>query len=127
MSGGCLEARGARIWIFVGFVLGFAAIIAAVWRMIAYFSDGSEYRKTKPFYAKHQMDSNNSTSDFDFISILIIRFSKRPNCKQLAGHKSSSAECFHIFGFARFQIRPIGRPMELINRRGDKVASFLRI
>lgn len=44
MSGGCLDARGARIWIFVGFVLGFAAIIAAVWQMIAHFSDGGEYR-----------------------------------------------------------------------------------
>lgn len=40
-SGGCLEARGARIWIFVGFVLGFAAIIAAVWSMIASFSSDS--------------------------------------------------------------------------------------
>lgn len=40
-SGGCLESRGARIWIFVGFVLGFAAIIAAVWSMIAYFSEDS--------------------------------------------------------------------------------------
>lgn len=38
-----MEARGARIWIFVGFVLGFAAIIAAVWVMIASFSDESEY------------------------------------------------------------------------------------
>lgn len=45
MSGGCLEARGARIWIFVGFVLGFAAIIAAVWRMIAYFSEEGRYTK----------------------------------------------------------------------------------
>lgn len=42
-SGGCLEARGARIWIFVGFVLGFAAIIAAVWTVIAYFSEDGEY------------------------------------------------------------------------------------
>lgn len=41
-SGGCLEARGARIWIFVGFVLGFAAIIAAVWTMIADFSSGGK-------------------------------------------------------------------------------------
>lgn len=39
-SGGCLEARGARIWIFVGFVLGFAAIIAAVWVMVASFNEG---------------------------------------------------------------------------------------
>lgn len=44
-SGGCMEARGARIWIFVGFVLGFAAIIAAVWSMIASFSsENSQYR-----------------------------------------------------------------------------------
>lgn len=42
-SGGCMDPRGARIWIFVGFVLGFAAIIAAVWTMIASFSDGGEY------------------------------------------------------------------------------------
>lgn len=45
MSGGCLEARGARIWIFVGFVFGFAAIIAAVWSMIADFSEESEYNE----------------------------------------------------------------------------------
>lgn len=37
-NGGFLEARGARIWIFIGFVLGFAAIIAAVWVMVASFS-----------------------------------------------------------------------------------------
>lgn len=41
-SGGCLEAQGARIWIFIGFVLGFAAIIAAVWVVIATFTvDGN--------------------------------------------------------------------------------------
>lgn len=33
-----MEARGARIWIFVGFVLGFAAIIAATWVMVATFT-----------------------------------------------------------------------------------------
>jgi len=37
-NGGFLEARGARIWIFIGFVLGFAAIIAAIWVMVASFS-----------------------------------------------------------------------------------------
>lgn len=40
-SGGFMEARGARIWIFVGFVLGFAAIIAAIWTMIADFNKDS--------------------------------------------------------------------------------------
>lgn len=42
-SGGCMEARGARIWIFVGFVLGFAAIIAAIWTMIADFNKDCKY------------------------------------------------------------------------------------
>lgn len=43
-SGGCMEARGARIWIFIGYVLGFAAIIAAIWVMVASFNsaDGKE-------------------------------------------------------------------------------------
>lgn len=45
-----MEARGARIWIFVGFVLGFAAIIAAVWVMIADFSaESSKYRVSRIF------------------------------------------------------------------------------
>lgn len=34
--------RGARIWLFVGFVLGFAAVIAAVWIMIAEFANGTK-------------------------------------------------------------------------------------
>lgn len=56
-SGGCMEARGARIWIFVGFVLGFAAIIAAIWTMIADFNKDCKYlitlhvsNRTNEFY-----------------------------------------------------------------------------
>lgn len=30
-SGGFLGPRGARLWLFVGFVLGFAAVIASCW------------------------------------------------------------------------------------------------
>ncbi|KAL1131875.1 hypothetical protein AAG570_011486 [Ranatra chinensis] len=30
-SGGCMGPRGARLWIFIGFVLGFAAVIASCW------------------------------------------------------------------------------------------------
>lgn len=30
-STGCLGQRGARVWLFLGFLLGFAAIIAAMW------------------------------------------------------------------------------------------------
>lgn len=38
-----MEARGARIWIFVGFVLGFAAIIASIWVMVAGFTGPGTY------------------------------------------------------------------------------------
>ncbi|XP_077264472.1 transmembrane protein 50A [Temnothorax americanus] len=36
-NGGCLGARGARSWLFVGFVMGFAAVIAACWILFANF------------------------------------------------------------------------------------------
>jgi hypothetical protein len=36
-NGGCLGARGARGWIFVGFVMGFAAVIGACWILLANF------------------------------------------------------------------------------------------
>lgn len=61
-----MEARGARIWIFVGFVLGFAAIIAAVWVMVASFSENSENPKTKyivsQFYLIQSFDSKSFLS-----------------------------------------------------------------
>lgn len=28
-EGGCMGTRGARVWIFLGFVMGFAAVIAS--------------------------------------------------------------------------------------------------
>ena len=34
-STGCLGQRGARVWLFIGFLLGFAAIIAAMWILFA--------------------------------------------------------------------------------------------
>ncbi|XP_008559668.1 transmembrane protein 50A [Microplitis demolitor] len=36
-NGGCLGARGARGWLFVGLVMGFAAVIAACWILFADF------------------------------------------------------------------------------------------
>lgn len=36
-SGGCFGPRGARSWLFMGFVLGFAAMIAACWIFFADF------------------------------------------------------------------------------------------
>lgn len=36
-NGGCLGAREARGWLFLGFVMGFAAMIAACWILFADF------------------------------------------------------------------------------------------
>lgn len=30
-SGGCMGPRGVRLWLFVGLILGFAAVIASCW------------------------------------------------------------------------------------------------
>jgi len=68
-SGGCLEARGARIWIFVGFVLGFAAIIAAVWMMIVTFNEKTEGSKWPPVSLLLQ-------NVFIFLSSLVYKFGR---------------------------------------------------
>lgn len=36
-SGGCMGPRGAKAWLFVGFVLGFAALFASCWILFANF------------------------------------------------------------------------------------------
>lgn len=36
-DGGCLGSRGSRVWLFVGFVMGFASVIAACWILFANF------------------------------------------------------------------------------------------
>lgn len=36
-EGGCLGARGTRIWLFLGFVMGFASVIASIWILFADF------------------------------------------------------------------------------------------
>lgn len=38
-SGGCMGPRGARAWLFIGFVLGFAAVIASCWILFADFAN----------------------------------------------------------------------------------------
>uniref|UniRef100_A0A1B6KPN3 Transmembrane protein 50A n=1 Tax=Graphocephala atropunctata TaxID=36148 RepID=A0A1B6KPN3_9HEMI len=47
-SGGCMGPRGARAWLFIGFVLGFAAVIASCWILFADFVTASS---NKPFWA----------------------------------------------------------------------------
>lgn len=38
-EGGCLGSRGTKIWLFLGFVLGFASVIAAVGLLFANFME----------------------------------------------------------------------------------------
>lgn len=45
-NGGCLGARGARSWLFVGFVMGFAAVIAACWILFANFVAAGIYNNS---------------------------------------------------------------------------------
>lgn len=41
-NGGCLGSRGAGGWIFMGFVMGFSAVIASFWILIADFVSPSK-------------------------------------------------------------------------------------
>ena len=41
-NGGCMGPRGARLWLFVGFVLGFAAVIASCWIFFTNFIGNGE-------------------------------------------------------------------------------------
>lgn len=36
-SGGCFGPQGARVWLFAGFVMGFAAVIASFWILFSGF------------------------------------------------------------------------------------------
>jgi hypothetical protein len=41
-SEGCMGSNGVKVWLFTGFVLGFAAMIAAVWLMVEEFHEKPE-------------------------------------------------------------------------------------
>lgn len=36
-TNGCMGPRGARVWLFIGFVLGFVSVFAACWILFADF------------------------------------------------------------------------------------------
>ncbi|XP_075974172.1 transmembrane protein 50A [Anticarsia gemmatalis] len=41
-TGGCMGPRGARLWLFLGFVVGFASLIASVWILFANYVNKSK-------------------------------------------------------------------------------------
>lgn len=75
-AGGCMEARGARIWIFVGYVLGFAAIIAAIWVMVADFNSAGEITISntttwKQYQFVKLLETDAKTSNWPGVSLLL--------------------------------------------------------
>lgn len=42
-EGGCLQSRGAKVWLFVGFVMGFASVIASCGILFADFVGKSKF------------------------------------------------------------------------------------
>lgn len=102
-----MEARGARTWIFVGFVLGFAAIIAAVWVMIADFSDSSEYQRALYIFMSEYLN---------LIVIIIFSSGRSKGYKeQLASCESFAAKCIHFLCIACIQVWSLRRIMEHVN------------
>ncbi|KAF6211545.1 hypothetical protein GE061_012058 [Apolygus lucorum] len=51
-SGGFLGPRGARLWLFVGFVLGFASVIASCWLLFSQFVGNDEEKDNMWFATK---------------------------------------------------------------------------
>ncbi|KAI4469150.1 small membrane protein-related [Holotrichia oblita] len=49
-EGGCLGPRGARVFLFLGFVLGFASVIAACWILFANFVNKGDYALLTSLY-----------------------------------------------------------------------------
>ncbi|KAJ8931687.1 hypothetical protein NQ314_015371 [Rhamnusium bicolor] len=63
-EGGCLGPRGARIWLFLGFVMGFASVIASCWILFADFMKGAPQKK-KPVLSENHSNMTEIKSGED--------------------------------------------------------------
>lgn len=75
MQGGWIGPRGARLWLFVGFVLGFAAVIASCWILVSQFKSVTKGKCFFPFIltaiAIYSIAKANQNLFFSFIKILV--------------------------------------------------------
>ncbi|XP_065168581.1 transmembrane protein 50B [Atheta coriaria] len=69
-DGGCMGPRGSRIWLFIGFVVGFASVIAACWILFADFVANSEHMGQWPGVALFLQNA------LIFVSSLIYKFGR---------------------------------------------------
>ena len=78
-TGGVLGESGIKVFLFVGFVLGFASIIAAIWIMIAEFAVNDDKTEKGPGYALlvHNI--------FIFFSSIIYKFGRHSDDPYAAG------------------------------------------
>ncbi|XP_061729982.1 transmembrane protein 50A-like isoform X1 [Cydia pomonella] len=74
-TGGCMGPRGARLWLFMGFVVGFASLIAACWILFANYVNtgkpGSD--ATKNTWAGVSLFLQNA---FIFAGSLVFKFGR---------------------------------------------------
>lgn len=78
-TGGVLGDNGIKVFLFIGFVLGFASIIATIWIMIAEFAVNNDQVDKAPGYALlvHNI--------FIFFSSLIYKFGRQSDDAYSAG------------------------------------------
>lgn len=79
-TGGILGESGIKVFLFAGFVLGFTAIIAAIWIMIADFAVNESRTDKYPGYAllMHNI--------FIFFSMIIYKFGRHSESDYLGGY-----------------------------------------
>nr|CAI5851576.1 unnamed protein product [Callosobruchus analis] len=66
-EGGCLGPRGTRIWLFLGFVMGFAAVIASCWILFANFMEEGHHRAGVSLFLQNALI---------FVSSIIYKFGR---------------------------------------------------
>lgn len=70
-SGGCFGSRGARFWLFGGFVMGFGAVIASCWILFAdYVTYGGDKQSAWPGVGLFLQNA------FIFIGSLVFKFGR---------------------------------------------------
>ncbi|XP_053613205.1 transmembrane protein 50A [Plodia interpunctella] len=69
-TGGCMGPRGARLWLFLGFVVGFASLIASCWIL---FADYVNAKSTKNTWAGVSLFLQNA---FIFAGSLVYKFGR---------------------------------------------------
>ena len=68
---GCIGQRGARVWLFVGFLLSFSALIAATWILFQNYVVGKPaeiQRKTNKVSQYEWIEPINQNTDFKSIN-----------------------------------------------------------